>query len=301
MGRPVTPWIVGLALLLGCGFEPRGADGVDAADDQDDGGGSDVGDGDLDDDGVPDSTDNCPRLANPPPQRDHDGDGAGDPCDPCPHRPLADGGGDADGDGVGDPCDPRPGARDRIQIFDGFYELPDDLTTAGTWDHDPAGYLRHAAAVTAAEVALLPRSLDPPYQVETLVVVDTVSGDPSLVARHAGVVFAADGALDGFYMCSVRDDFGAGTPARAVIARFTMIDQTAENTSTNLVGDLATGSRFRVRGGAAASEQTCLGTLDATSGSPTLVSSVLPGKRVGVRTFGLAVRFDYLVIYQPAP
>ncbi len=50
-------------------------------------------DGDVDDDGVPDSSDNCPFEANPG-QEDRDGDGLGDVCDP-----------DADGDGVDDATD----------------------------------------------------------------------------------------------------------------------------------------------------------------------------------------------------
>ncbi|MBI3072181.1 MAG: amidohydrolase family protein [Deltaproteobacteria bacterium] len=46
--------------------------------------------GDADGDGVPDATDNCPNVFNPPRpmdnarQADEDGDGVGDVCDPCP-------------------------------------------------------------------------------------------------------------------------------------------------------------------------------------------------------------------------
>ncbi len=42
---------------------------------------------DLDDDGVPNADDNCPTVANPPPQSDIDGDRVGDLCDNCPLRP----------------------------------------------------------------------------------------------------------------------------------------------------------------------------------------------------------------------
>jgi hypothetical protein len=75
---------------------------------------------DADSDGVPDSTDNCPAVANAD-QADADGDGIGDACD-TPIGPDADGDGvldstdncpavanagqaDADGDGIGDACD----------------------------------------------------------------------------------------------------------------------------------------------------------------------------------------------------
>jgi hypothetical protein len=41
---------------------------------------------DQDGDGIPDASDNCPRLANAN-QRDTDGDGVGDACDGCPRDP----------------------------------------------------------------------------------------------------------------------------------------------------------------------------------------------------------------------
>jgi hypothetical protein len=63
---------------------------------------------DLDNDGIPDGSDNCPDVANPS-QLDTDGDGVGDACDQCPNDPgksvpgtcgCGVGDGDPDGDGV---------------------------------------------------------------------------------------------------------------------------------------------------------------------------------------------------------
>lgn len=58
---------------------------------------------DTDDDGVPDTTDNCINTPNPD-QADADGDGVGDACDNCPANANP-GQEDQDGDGVGDVCD----------------------------------------------------------------------------------------------------------------------------------------------------------------------------------------------------
>ncbi len=58
---------------------------------------------DLDNDGIPDSNDNCPATVNFG-QTDTDGDGLGDACDNCPMDVNLDQA-DFDGDGIGDVCD----------------------------------------------------------------------------------------------------------------------------------------------------------------------------------------------------
>jgi hypothetical protein len=57
---------------------------------------------DEDDDGIPDSSDNCPLTPNPS-QDDADADGAGDACDNCPVANPDQR--DDDGNGIGDVCD----------------------------------------------------------------------------------------------------------------------------------------------------------------------------------------------------
>jgi hypothetical protein len=68
---------------------------------------------DLDGDGIPNATDNCPCTANAN-QADSDHDGIGDACDNCPVRynPLQE---DTDDDGIGDGCDNCPGRYNPLQ------------------------------------------------------------------------------------------------------------------------------------------------------------------------------------------
>lgn len=65
---------------------------------------------DVDGDGVVDSTDNCPTLANAD-QANSDGDAFGDACDTCPVL-ASSSSHDEDRDHLGDDCDPCPGAPD---------------------------------------------------------------------------------------------------------------------------------------------------------------------------------------------
>ena len=83
---------------------------------QEDADGNGVGDAcehDADGDGWEDSLDNCPAVANAA-QTDTDSDGLGDACDNCPavaNSTQA----DADGDGVGDACDNCPAVANSTQ------------------------------------------------------------------------------------------------------------------------------------------------------------------------------------------
>ncbi len=86
---------------------------------------------DVDGDGIPNASDNCPTTPNPT-QANEDGDALGDACDPCP--PYTDNT-DGDGDGVGDLCDPNPTtAGDHLALFEGFSDgIPASWVNMGGW------------------------------------------------------------------------------------------------------------------------------------------------------------------------
>ena len=119
---------------------------------------------DLDDDGVPDSCDDCPTIANAsqldsdldgigdacddcravwnPGQQDADSDGIGDACDNCPDLPSPNQF-DSDGDGVGDLCDNCPAVANANQNdadHDGIGDACDcDPVDPGTPTPDTVG------------------------------------------------------------------------------------------------------------------------------------------------------------------
>lgn len=111
------------------------------------GGGNPV---DSDGDGIPDSSDNCPAVANRD-QRDTDRDGQGDACDPltdsdgdgigddednCPSVPNGNQL-DSDGDGKGDACD-QPSDRDGDGVADSEDNCP-AVANPGQQDSDNDG------------------------------------------------------------------------------------------------------------------------------------------------------------------
>src|SRR5260221_14244116 len=98
-------------MLAGCGFQPAPV-GIEIASDAP---ALDDPPSDVDGDGIPDDTDNCPMAANPD-QANEDGDDRGHACDLCPHMPgtVPATGGDCDADRIGNQCAPRAGFDPRL-------------------------------------------------------------------------------------------------------------------------------------------------------------------------------------------
>ena len=167
---------------------------------------------DTDGDGIPDSTDNCPTVANPM-QENEDGDKFGDVCDPCP--PVADDNPpDADGDGVADACDPRPNTPgDKIVLFEGFHHgTPPGWTATGTWTmagDDIESNNAGGGAISALSVA------------QTATGHDTVSASLTVVANNgtnnfAGVEDDGNGGMSSV-ACSLANYIYNGTAYKQLL------------------------------------------------------------------------------------
>jgi hypothetical protein len=131
--------------------EVPGGQGVDA-------GSSGSGDAppgtvDTDNDGKPDTSDNCPKVANND-QFDEDGDKIGDACDLCPQ--VSDTGADADGDKIGDACDPEPGTANSIWLYNGFTGgLPVAGARSDHWTASNGNVVTTSAGNTGADSEFL--------------------------------------------------------------------------------------------------------------------------------------------------
>jgi hypothetical protein len=106
---------------------------------------------DMDGDGVGDSCDNCPSVANAG-QEDTDGDGMGDACDVPGPGPCT--GADTDGDGVADSCDNcpslvNPGQEDADS--DGMGDACDDTPTPTTSSTDQQAAAPEQQSAPAAQ------------------------------------------------------------------------------------------------------------------------------------------------------
>ena len=165
---------------------------------------------DVDGDGVKNTADNCPGVANMG-QFDEDGDLKGDECDPCPHLTGA-ADDDGDTDGVGNGCDPRPGTSgDKLAYWNGFHvasaSLPDELVMihgqAARWSI-AGGFLVFDSTddewgMPAVNVGAATHSIDTQFEI-------TASYTGTAAAAGVAVDVAADDT--DMFECQARTDAG---------------------------------------------------------------------------------------------
>jgi hypothetical protein len=132
------------------------------------------GPADSDGDGVPDSSDNCPAVANPS-QADSDNDGIGDACDAPPDR---------DGDGIpddGDNCPDTPNADQADADGDGVGDVCDDCPNV------PDGWVTHGPGQLAYSLAINPAATSIIYTGTDNGVFKSIDGGESWTASSAGL------------------------------------------------------------------------------------------------------------------
>lgn len=159
---------------------------------------------DIDNDGHPNATDNCPQLPNAD-QHDEDADAVGDVCDNCPHAANAN---QADteaagGDGVGDVCDPRPAVvGDTIALFLPFAAAPaaDVVVPYGSWTIANDTYVQ--ASTDGSE--LLSKEVRDWTTIEIAGTVTTQEDFVSMTTMFGFVAGAND--EDKFHTCGYYDD-----------------------------------------------------------------------------------------------
>jgi hypothetical protein len=244
--------------------------------------------GDRDGDGVIDTTDNCPDVANAD-QADEDGDAVGNACDNCPATANADQA-NSDGDGVGDVCDPEPGAPDHIALFEAFDAMPagwtldTGITASGGKLHVPPFHVGVAPLVsdhgwveTAYKITDLPSTTDTYRSVEVL---------------------AENGAGgNGGYRCGMFDNPQAANTLNLELQMFM--------TPYSINGQYQLGANFKVGDSGQLSLAYSSTNLDCSATSPASDAAAAPPEvrtgKPGVFTQNLQADYAYLVVYEPGP
>jgi hypothetical protein len=277
---------VALALAsTACAFDGGADPGDDSGEDADPGDDSSIGD--ADNDGVPDTTDNCVDLANAD-QGDEDRDDVGDVCDLCPTIEAPHG--DADGDGVGDPCDPNPGtAGDSLVLFDGFHGgalAPEWTRFDEAGGGNPSWTVNADALIAEAGEGgtVMLRQVGNPgdrLQVDVAAIVDTIGPGSQ---RSFGVI--SDGGDD-----PLEYDFCAAsfTNSRAELWRYEGGNFTFLDDDVITAGVGAYQLRARTTSG-------IMCTVNNRELFPTAGTGI--GDHVGFRVRGAKVRISYIAVYR---
>jgi hypothetical protein len=248
---------------------------------------------DTDGDGVADTTDNCPTVANTN-QRDHDGDLHGDVCDRCPHlasTPDPDG----DSDGVGDACDPRPStAGDSIALFEGFY----DTNSIANWNENGNGTWIISNGVlsqTSSSTSTTTHTLAPPGTFGRAAITAGVRvialGSGSMGFETPAISVATGVDNNQAYWCSVVDE-GNSDKIYASIQRPMMFPQFPD---APWPGTFTTNSELRITSALVGANNVCT----VVQGSTTATASGAIGAATGgvqVATRTAAASFDYVFV-----
>jgi hypothetical protein len=272
----LTWMVIGLA-AAGCSFESGQVPNGDATDAPPP---DTVLPLDSDSDGVMDSADNCPIVANTN-QLDHDADDRGDVCDRCPHIPNP-GDPDGDNDGVGDECDPRPTQAGDVRVlWEGFYDGAGiaTWTKMGTWSVSGGTLLQ---AATAGETTMtLPTMFQRPY-VATAFKVSSLSGATSLIGTCSSISAAQ------YYCCLLRN---TGPVLNAVSS-----GAVTENQNVTWTGQFGAGDRLALIENVTTAHE-CVAEQSATKVSKSTMLGATSGK-LQLYMRDAAAEYEYLFVVE---
>jgi hypothetical protein len=257
---------------------------------------------DEDHDGVPDSIDNCPTVANAD-QVDGDGDKVGDVCDNCSAVSNPDQA-DLDGDKIGDVCDtdidgdqlpnyldPNPNKADAVYYYTATAGLQAaDFNVVGGWA--ASGNNMCQGQVTTADTLLLLQQAklsQSDIVAETRV---TPSGTPGSTST-VGLVFRTSSVSPtNGYSCAVDLKNHRLSLSKIVNSAQTELGGTVQNTVPG-------SGPFRVRITAKGASLTCADMQSLQSVTKT--DSTYPTGAVGLSAYQTAACFEYLMVFAPPP
>ncbi len=240
---------------------------------------------DRDHDGMVDSVDNCPDVANAS-QVDEDDDGLGDACDPCP--PF-DTNTDGDGDGVGDACDPHPMiAGDKIVAFEGFRDsLSGSWSASGTFSRSGGDGVLSANDMSTSMLTR-PSPVNGRVQIRASFVIDSITAT-GLNLGAIGMVERMQPGSDNSITCQLA---GLAGGAQESVRIF---DTSASANIASAMYSFAAGDAKELRLDRDGTSYTCSVTSPmAHVTGPAAFAPALP--RIGLRVRGAVARWHWVML-----